>query len=104
MASKNYFIHYTIDSDNSEDIEEFFKYITSPPAINSFISATANGENITANLPDGCLFAWFPEDFNPEMVYQYFQDAVATSRVKFQTLACVEVAHGTFPYVGKLLP
>jgi hypothetical protein len=104
MSTKNFFIHYIIDSDDSEDVEDFFKFITRPQAINSYISANANGQNITANLPDGCLIAWFPEDFTTDRVYQYFQDAVSDSRVGFQALTCVEVARGTLPYMGTLLP
>ena len=104
MTTKNFFIHYTIDSDDSEDIEAFFEYITGPPAINSFIPATMNGEEFTANLPDGCLIAWFPSDFTPQKVYRYFQDAVSTLKVEFQTLTCLEVAHGTVPYMGQIIP
>lgn len=102
--AKHYFIYYKIDSEDAQDIEDFFKYITSAPAVNSFIPTITNGENTTTDLPDGCLITYFPDDFTLQMVYQHFQDLVSNATVSYQDLVCVEMAHMNSLFLGRVIP
>jgi hypothetical protein len=102
--TRHFYIHYTLDTEDSNIEEDFFKYLTSVDAVNSFIAAEANGESVTANLPIGSLVVWFPSEYDPPMVYEYFQNCASSAGVTFQDLVAIEMRHQHSIYLGRLLP